>query len=129
MMAWSAKRPEDCRFRRARIQRIVTPPGVTLAAVRVSIAELVVFVPIVSPLMAPVLVPSVAFAASIPVGVVQVPLAIVQYSNLTDPTLLLLGTEKVKRWSTKPLGNDPPSMSVPTSAPSCVPPTKVSVRG
>jgi hypothetical protein len=72
--------------------------------------------------VAPVSVPSVALVVTSPVGIVQVPAAVVQYWNLIDPILLLLGAGIVKlnRCRTTPLGFDPPSV-----APAC----KVSVRG
>ena len=75
--------------------RTVTVPGVTAAAVLVTMALLAVVAPIERPVIAPEFAPKVAAEASRPVGAVQVPLAIVQYSNFIEPTFVLLGTEKI----------------------------------
>lgn len=64
--------------------------------------------------LAPDWLPSVAEVVVRPVGVVQLPAAVVQYKNWIEPTLPVVGTVKVKRWLTVPPGLDPPSV-----APAC----------
>jgi hypothetical protein len=64
-----------------------------LAAVRLIYgAPLVVFTMLVN--VAPVWVPRVAEVVTRPLGIVHVPLAIVQYWNLIDPTLPVVATVK-----------------------------------
>jgi len=74
-------------------------------------APLVVFTK-VKP-VAPVWVPIVAAVVLKPLGVVQVPLAVVQYRNWMEPMLGLpaAGIVKLKRWFTTPLGLEPPSLT------------------
>jgi hypothetical protein len=109
--------------------RTVTDPGVIVAAVLVTTTEfadgLLMLVKTAAPVEAPKVAPGVVVDK--PVGAVQVPLAIVQYSNLADPTVVLLGKEKVKRWFTVPPGNEPPSLT-PSLSVSTLPDCRVKLR-
>ena len=80
------------------------------AAVRVRYGTPFVVLTIEKP-VTPVSALRVADVVTKPVGVVQVPLAVVQYSNSIDPTVLLPGNVNWKKWLTTPPGCEPPSVA------------------
>jgi hypothetical protein len=59
--------------------------------------------------VAPDWLPSVAEVVLRPVGVTQVPLAVVQYRNWIEPMLAVVAVVNPNRWLTIPPGFDPPS--------------------
>ena len=80
------------------------------AAVRVRYGTPLVLLTMVKP-VTPVSAFSVAEVVTKPVGIVQLPLAVVQYSNLIEPTVLPPGNVNAKKWFTTPPGFEPPSLA------------------